>query len=352
MSVLNSIYLTDFRHIRPRFEKTQAETLAWLLNAYQASQTELTGERLEKLLRRVSCSPAQIGTRGHEFPMESVISGTEARTLLFRDAAAEIFEKIYDRTSAPPDDVIHVTCTGYVSPSPAQLLVEKRGWGRETTVTHAYHMGCYAAFPAVRLAEGFLRSKSARVDIIHTEMCSLHVRPDVPSPEQMVVQSLFADGNIRYSAQLDRVSPGFEVLAVHEEIVPKTMDAMTWLTGDQGMKMTLSKDVPALVASDLSGFVERLLLKGRLELDPRTIFAVHPGGPKIIDLVSESLGLKPSQVAHSRDVLFSYGNMSSATVPHIWERILKDQSVPIETPVLSMAFGPGLTLCGSLMKKC
>ena len=82
------------------------------------------------------------------------------------------------------------------------------------------------------------------------------------------------------------------------------------------------------------------------------IVAVHPGGPKIIDAVRELLELRESQVSHSRAVLYEHGNMSSATVPHIWQKILQDESIMNETPVLSLAFGPGLTVCLSWMKVC
>ena len=67
-------------------------------------------------------------------------------------------------------------------------------------MTHAYHMGCYAAMPALRIAAGFVATGSRRVDSSHTELCSLHLDPTDHRLEQLVVQSLFADGLIRYSA--------------------------------------------------------------------------------------------------------------------------------------------------------
>ena len=311
--------------------------------------------RLEKLLRRVSCGPAQIGFRGHETELNFHDHGTEARTLLYRDAAVEVFEKLLEGVDQPPEDLIHVTCTGYVSPSPAQIHIQKRGWSRATKVTHAYHMGCYAAFPAVRQALGFLKCSHGRVDVVHTEMCSLHVNPRDHAPEQMVVQSLFSDGFIRYSLHESPPAAGsLEVLSVQEEVIPDTVSAMTWLTGDFGMKMTLSKDVPPLISAELKGFIDRLMSQSGLSFErekPEMIFAIHPGGPKILGQVSESLNLIEGQVRHSRRVLFEHGNMSSATIPHIWEKILEDIQVLPGTLVLSLAFGPGLTICGALLQK-
>ncbi len=78
---------------------------------------------------------------------------------------------------------------------------------------------------------------------------------------------------------------------------------------------------------------------------------MHPGGPRIIDRVREVLELTDAQVQTSRDVLFDCGNMSSATLPHIWQRLLEDRAVARGTPIVSLAFGPGLTMCGALLEK-
>jgi predicted naringenin-chalcone synthase len=75
------------------------------------------------------------------------------------------------------------------------------------------------------------------------------------------------------------------------------------------------------------------------------IFAIHPGGPKIIDVIQEALELSDDQVAASRKVLLERGNMSSATLPHVWHEILQNNPGK-GAPVISFAFGPGLTVFG------
>jgi predicted naringenin-chalcone synthase len=171
--------------------------------------------------------------------------------------------------------------------------------------------------------------------------------------EQCVVQSLFADGFIRYSLREADV-PGLEVLALSESILPDSGESMGWSVSDFGMQMTLGRDVPERIAASLRPFVLELYRKAGLDcasLLPRTVFAVHPGGPKIIDRVRDVLELAEAQIQTSRDVLFDYGNMSSATLPHIWQRLLLDPQVRDGTLVLSLAFGPGLTVCGGLFRK-
>ncbi len=100
--------------------------------------------------------------------------------------------------------------------------------------------------------------------------------------------------------------------------------------------------------------VGALFAKGGLDLAAdlrRTVFAVHPGGPKIIDQVRDVLELSDAQVQSSRDVLYEHGNMSSATLPHVWARLLEAADVRSGTPIFSLAFGPGLTVSGGLFRK-
>jgi predicted naringenin-chalcone synthase len=73
------------------------------------------------------------------------------------------------------------------------------------------------------------------------------------------------------------------------------------------------------------------------------VWVIHPGGPAIVDLVGSCLRLSKEQIALSKDALREGGNKSSATVPHIWDRVLRDTDVKPGTRVVSLAFGPGLT---------
>jgi predicted naringenin-chalcone synthase len=292
------------------------------------------------------------------FSLKSQPTGRSAqeRSLFYSEVVNEAFQRFYSEEQTPPSVLVHITCTGYVSPSGAQRLVSTKTWGESTEVIHAYHMGCYAALPAVRLAKSFLSAGKASVDLVHTELCSLHLDPTQHSVEQLTMQTLFADGLIRYSAS--SVAPkgenSFEVLATKEEIIPNSENEMTWMASDHGMRMTLSRKIPDRIAEVLDGFLSRLVGPTGMstdELKNKAIFAVHPGGPRIIDHVKDLLGLRDEQVAASNRILRDYGNMSSATLPHIWQSILEDESVPANTPVVSLAFGPGLTISSAILVK-
>ncbi len=386
MTTHTPIVIRDFSMLRPRYETSQDDALEWIAAAHAASETTRKGlsqeeqhtlhRQMVKLLERYGCSSDRIGwrasmladTKNIEWCAKEIFNldrnpageGIAARMAFFEREVTEYFRTTYAPHSEAPADLIHVTCTGYISPSPAQVLVAERGWSQITRVTHAYHMGCYAAIPALRIAQGFAlvsdinKGAARRVDIIHSELCTLHLNPSDHSPEQLVVQSLFGDGLIRYSITQSEQASGFELLALTECIVPDTSKSMRWGISEDGMHMTLARDVPERIASALRSFVTALYEKAGIHLAKNlssTLFAVHPGGPKIIDQVCAVLELSDVQVAASRSVLYDYGNMSSATLPHVWMRILQDETVRSGSLVLSLAFGPGLTLCGSIFKK-
>jgi alkylresorcinol/alkylpyrone synthase len=289
----------------------------------------------------------------------------DARMELFEETAGAVFARLYDEATHPPDDIVHVTCSGYVSPSPVQIYLSKRGW-HTTGVTHSYHMGCYGAFPAVRTAVGLVGSSYAslpgaknRVDLVHTEFLSLHFDLLGETPDSFVTSTLFADGFIKYSAypahEFARIGRrGLKILAVQERLLPASLPDMTLRPGPFQFDMSLSKRVPFLIRDSVLDFVTSLCDQAGLDFETEkrhTIFAIHPGGPAILNQIRNKLAIDESQVALGRDVLREHGNMASATAPHIWKHIVEDDAIPDGAKVLSMAFGPGLTVIGALFEK-
>ncbi|MBI5273848.1 MAG: naringenin-chalcone synthase [Chlamydiales bacterium] len=375
------VCLFNLEMIRPPFESTQEGSIEWFVNAHtQAEKTrgktqeELDAFRQEigEKLQHVGCKPKHIAKRGHilddflhqdwqqmkVYRLEDSPSGMhlDVRMQYYQEYADKVFTQFYENVDEAPCDLIHVSCTGYVSPSAAQKLVSKKQWHATTVVTHAYHMGCYGAIPAMRMARGFLAASSSKnqVDIVHTEICCLHSNPSFHQLDQLVSQSLFADGFIKYSMARESLLPHLKVIAIHEEMIPNSLPFMTWDVVDWGFQMSLAKEVVVLIKRALKDYLKRLSEHSIWQMEDllqQAIFAVHPGGPKILSQVQEVLGLSDNQMRHSKELLYNYGNMSSATVPHIWKSILEDKAIPSGTPIVSLAFGPGLGIAGSIVEK-
>jgi predicted naringenin-chalcone synthase len=178
-----------------------------------------------------------------------------------------------------------------------------------------------------------------------------------------MICSLFADGFIGYSlyeeesfwndkAVLEK--KGLRILASHEVIIPDSLEDMSWEIGEYNFLMTLSKRVPVFIRKNIKGFLTTLCYKVGLDLEEeksKMHFAIHPGGPKIIDYVVNAIGITKKQASWSYDILYRHGNMSSATVPHIFNEIVNDSNITAGTKIVAMAFGPGLTATGLLLEK-
>ncbi len=373
-----NLVIRDFKSVLPKFKVSQAASVDRLVTMHQTGVTRAGNEDahplLEKLIQRYAIKDEKIAFRHFEVadilvdPADSERMWTfdaanpvanlhgadiERRTLFFNQRAQEVFAKIYpiEESKPKPREIVHVTCTGYISPSAPQRMIAERNWN--TGVTHAYHMGCYAALPAVRVAEGlFLRENhDQEVHVVHTEMCGLHMDPQAHTPEQFIVQSLFSDGHIKYAVtQPLHDGKEFAILGIKEKIIADSHQDMSWLTAPWGLKMNLSAQVPRKIATELRLFLQELIEGCGLSLADvlkNGIFAVHPGGPKIIDEVKNNLELSEEQIRFSREVLKARGNMSSATLPHIWQSILETSDTRSKY-VVSLAFGPGLTIFGAV----
>jgi len=273
--------------------------------------------------------------------------------------------RMYEGDPVSPDDIVHVTCSGYLAPSPVEKMVARLEWF-DTTVTHSYHMGCYGAFPAIRMAHGFLASShfgvtppKRQVDIVHTELLSMHNDFTELRAENIITSTLFADGFIKYSLFSEEYIreqglPGLRVLAMNEHILPDSLGDMTWVPGAHQFHMTLTVMVPIIIKKYVRSFIDSLLNRAGVDFNSEKdsiIFAIHPGGPKIVEHIQTELGLRADQVAISQKVFEEHGNMSSTTIPHILKEILEEKAIPVGTRIVSIAFGPGLTVTGLVLEK-
>ncbi len=244
--------------------------------------------------------------------------------------------------------VIPASCTGFFAPGLDAELIQRLNLRRDVQRVQVGFMGCHAAFNALGAASQIVTANAkARVLVCCVELCSLHLAYG-KDPGKMIANALFADGAaamvLGASTQSDE-SP-WQLRAFSSFLVPDTSDAMSWTIGDHGFEMTLSAGVPAMIRQNLRGWAERFLAENRLTLDQITHWAIHPGGPKILAAVAESLNLSAEQMQPSREVLAEHGNMSSATVPYILERFSNQSGT-----CMAIGLGPGLMIEGMLLHK-
>ncbi len=240
--------------------------------------------------------------------------------------------------------LVTASCTGFSAPGFDVQLIESLSMNRNVSRTHIGFMGCHGAMNALRVAEGYCGlNKQATILLCATEICSVHFQYGLQRND-LIANSLFADGSA--ALVLNGTSEGkIKYLGSLSYVIPNSHDAITWQISNNGFVMTLSSYVRALIQRYLPGFLVGWLKQYSLTLKDIASWAVHPGGPRIINAVQTCLSLPSSSLEISRQVLAEYGNMSSPTVLFILQRLLQSGNA---MPSVMLGFGPGLTIEAAL----
>ncbi len=241
-----------------------------------------------------------------------------------------------------PAEITHlvtVSCTGFYSPGVDVQLMEHCGLRPTTERVHVGFMGCHGAINGLRVSKAFGSDcPGAVVLLCAVELCCLHYRFQW-DPQRFLGNALFADGAGVLVLGESQQPSGLKVLATGSCLLPDSTDAMTWRIGDHGFEMTLSSRVPDCIKEHLRPWLTEWLHQQGSSLEAIRGWAVHPGGPRILDAVQESLSLSHEDLVVSREVLAQLGNMSSPTVLFILQRL---QQQGVSGPFLLLGFGPGL----------
>jgi alpha-pyrone synthase len=275
----------------------------------------------------------------HEFYRPGNFPSTARRMELFEESAPVLMRKAVDRLELNKTErsgITHVLvtcCTGLYAPGLDFEIVDHLGLSTDVERTMVGFMGCYAAIGALKLARHIVRSDpKAGVLMVNLELCTLHLQ-DTQELEQVLSFLLFADGAA--ASLITASKQGFALDSFKAVMAPETRGLITWKIRDLGFDMLLSGQVPGELGRTLN---ESGLMA---EHDGIDLWAVHPGGRSILDAVEKGLELPADALAASREVLSSFGNMSSATVMFVLQRIMQ-QARPGQLGC-AMSFGPGLT---------
>ncbi len=246
--------------------------------------------------------------------------------------------------------IITVSCTGFYNPGPDLDLVQGLGLPASTERYNLGFMGCYAAFPALRMADQFCQARpDSVVLVVCLELCTLHLQFREEA-DSLLANALFSDGAAAMLVSSRSPSKTRPVLAIESfssALVPEGASDMAWEIGNHGFDLRLSTYVPKIIEAHIGS-----IIKDILHTPPATIgtWAIHPGGRSILDKIEDALGLDPEQLVDSRAVLRDCGNMSSVTILFVLARILGRTGIRKPQSVCAMAFGPGLTIETALLE--
>jgi predicted naringenin-chalcone synthase len=213
-------------------------------------------------------------------------------------------------------------------------------------------MGCYGAFNGLKMADTICRANAnAKVLIVCVELCTLHFQKKMDE-DFLLSNALFADGAaaVLIEGKANQNAKSLALKSFFCDLYFEGKQDMAWQIGDFGFEMTLTSYIPKLIKSGIKALIDKLLQDAGLTNTDINLYAMHPGGKAILEAIEKALNITEKENEYAYSILKDYGNMSSATVLFVLEKILKDTQNLKGQNILSCAFGPGLTLESMILK--
>ncbi|MEP0366466.1 MAG: type III polyketide synthase [Cyclobacteriaceae bacterium] len=272
---------------------------------------------------------------------------------LAANAVTDSLEKV--QLSAPSiTHLVTVSCTGMYAPGLDIDLIQKLGMRTDVVRASVNFMGCYAAFNGLKIASQITESQpKAKVLVVCVELCSIHFQ-NTTDEDNLLSSALFADGAaaVLVTGQKPKTL-SLELASFYSDLDLEARAEMSWKIGNLGFLMKLSPQVPEHIRSGIKKLTDRLLDQINLSKDQIDLYAIHPGGKRILEVIEEELGLSKMDNLPAYEILKNYGNMSSPTVLFVIKKIMDQLTAGDKGKnILSFAFGPGLTLESTLLKVC
>jgi alkylresorcinol/alkylpyrone synthase len=239
--------------------------------------------------------------------------------------------------------LLTVSVTGIASPSLDAHLTNHMQLPADMRRTPIFGLGCVAGAAGIAQAADYVRAYPDRVAVLlSVELCSLTWQRTDLSIANLIASGLFGDGAAAVVVAGDDVAAdGPEIVDTASSFYPGTEDAMGWEISEEGFRIVLSAEVPAIIRAKLPGDVDALLSRNGLTRCDVGSWVLHTGGPKVLDAMAGSLGLEREACAASWDSLREVGNLSSASVLLVLEEIMQNRRPAPGTWGVLAALGPG-----------
>jgi alkylresorcinol/alkylpyrone synthase len=244
-----------------------------------------------------------------------------------------------DLDPADIDTIVVVSTTGIATPSLDAFLIERLGLRHDVERLPIFGLGCAGAVLGLARAAALARAApQSRVLFLVVELCALWFQKDDGSKSNIVATALFGDGAA--GAIVSCRGEGPAIGPAGEHTWPGSLGVMGWDVAQNGLKAIFSRDIPALVRSQLRGVAAEFLAVNGLSFDDIGAFVCHPGGAKVLSALEDAFGLAPGTLIEARRVLRDFGNMSAATVLFVLHTMLRK---PVKRRMMLTALGPGFS---------
>lgn len=255
-----------------------------------------------------------------------------------------------------PDDVDLLVCTsitGIAAPSLDARLAGRLGLRPDVKRLPVFGLGCVAGAAGLARVHDYLRGHPDDTAVLlSVELCSLTLQQRDDSRANLIAGALFGDGAAALVARghgtgATTAEAGPRVVATRGHLYPGTEQLLGWDIGAGGFRVVIDAGIPRMVRHHFGRSVRAFLADQGLTTDDIGTWVCHPGGPKVLSAVADSLGLARDTLDASWRSLAEVGNMSSASVLHILQSVHEAQRPEPGTWGLVAAMGPGF--CSELV---
>ena len=310
-------------------------------------------DRLERLHKNVL-----VGGRHLALPIEEYDELTtwgranDAWIRVAQEVGEEAVRKALDRAGLSTSDVdalITVTVTGVATPSIDARLMNRLGLPPRVKRMPIFGLGCVAGAAGIARAADYVRAFPDHVAVLLSiELCSLTLQPEDLSIPNLIASGLFGDGAAAVVITGDnRPSDGPRIIDSRSVFYPDSERVMGWDISESGFKIVLSADVPVVAREKLRPDVDAFLAEHGLTRDDIASWVCHPGGPKVLEAMQESLELPEGALDVTWRSLREVGNLSSTSVLLVLEETLQNGRPDPGSYGMLIAMGPGF--CSELV---
>ena len=334
----------------PKYYYPQSEVTDFYLSKIWKNDS-LDRHQLQKIHQNVQVSGRHFTLNLEEFShvIGSLKQANQAWTTASQELGEQALAAAFRLTPLDSHQIkamFSTTVTGIATPSLEALLINRLKLPRSIKRIPMFGLGCLGGVAGVSRVADYLKGwKEDMAVLLAVELCSLTVQPNDTSVVNMISTGLFGDGASALTAigtnhpHYD-LCDGPEIIATASILYDNTERLMGWEIVDSGFKLLLSPEVPYLIREKLRKNIDDFLQKNELSISDITSWICHPGGPKILRAVQETLELEDEKLHLTWKGLRQKGNLSSVSVLCTLKEMMENHRPPKETYGLMIAMGP------------
>lgn len=265
---------------------------------------------------------------------------------VYASSALDLAEQAAQRACAGIDvdiaGIVVVSTTGIMTPSLDALLIQRLGLSPYTIRIPVFGLGCAGGVAGLARAADLSRAlNGAPILMVAVEICSVTFRQSDTRTSNIVASSIFGDG-----AAAVVVSSAPHVVSIASGVstlFPNSTDIMGWDVMDEGLSVRFSRDIPSFVRTHIPAVLDHAYLQWNIARADVNAVIAHPGGAKVLDAYAHASGMPTETFAHAKNILRTYGNMSSASVLFVLDAWYNDVNRSRTGHAIMAALGPGFS---------